>query len=81
MHAAYTWAIADALDCAGVEVPYPQLDVRLRSLFGHEGDTALGALRLDVPRPAHPSPTASPVSTNDAADDVSRPLPNEDAPG
>lgn len=81
MHAAYTWAIADALDCAGIEIPFPQLDVRLRSMFGHQGDTALGALRLDVPRPAQPSPTASPLSTNDAADDVSRPLPNEDIAG
>lgn len=78
MHAAYTWAIADALECAGVEVPFPQLDVRLRSLFGQEGDAALGALRLEVPSAAQ-AQTPSSVSTNDAADDVSRPLPAQDA--
>jgi small-conductance mechanosensitive channel len=49
MHAAYTWAIDDALCKAGIEIPYPQLDVRLRSLFGHEGDAALEALNLHPP--------------------------------
>ena len=47
MQAAYTWAIADALERAGVEVPYAQIDVRLRSLFGEEGSGALRALRLE----------------------------------
>jgi len=47
MHAAYTWLIADALDGAGVEIPFPQTDLRLRSVFGREGDEALRALGLD----------------------------------
>jgi small-conductance mechanosensitive channel len=77
MHAAYTWAIADALERAGVEVPFPQVDVRLRSLFGQEGREALSALRLEEPQPraAPASPTAG---TNDAADDLRRPMPPMD---
>jgi len=77
MQAAYTWAIADALECAGVEVPFAQLDVRLRSLFGQEGDAALRALRLEPPvAAARPSAAPNPMSVNDAADDLARPLPD-----
>lgn len=81
MHAAYTWAIADALECAGIEVPFPQMDVRLRSLFGHEADDALTALRLDHPKAATRRGHApSPITTNDAAEDLARPLPPPDEP-
>jgi len=73
MHAAYTWAIADALEGAGIEVPFPQMDVRVRSLFGHEGAAALSALRLDTPAERDAARPAE--TTNDAADDVARPLP------
>jgi small-conductance mechanosensitive channel len=38
MHAAYTWAIDDALRAAGIEVSLPQREIRIRSLFGREGD-------------------------------------------
>jgi small-conductance mechanosensitive channel len=77
MHAAYTWAIAEALECAGIEVPFAQMDVRLRSLFGQEGEDALKALRLDRSELAAPeAPHApAPASTNDAAQDLARPLP------
>ena len=76
MHAAYTWAIADALERAGIEIPVPQMDVRLRSLFGEQGTEALKALRLEAPQ-QHVA--AGPVeTTNDAADDLARPLPEPD---
>ena len=77
MHAAYTWAIADALDGAGIEIPFPQTDLRLRSVFGREGDEALKVLGLapdtvstdePAPPPADPTPRAPPV--NDAAEDL-----------
>ena len=58
MHAAYTWAIDDALRKAGIEIPFPQRDVRLRGLFGQEGEAALSALRLEHPEPAAPEPAA-----------------------
>ena len=80
MHAAYTWAIADALDAAGVEIPFPQTDLRLRSVFGREGDEALKVLGL-TPQPAPPS-ASTPAPTdpvhrappvNDAAEDLMTP--------
>jgi len=81
MHAAYTWAIADALDSAGVEIPFPQTDLRIRSVFGHEGEDALDTLGLrrgpsrpaaaPEPPPSDPRPKAPPV--NDAADDLMTP--------
>jgi small-conductance mechanosensitive channel len=82
MKAAYTWAIADALDDAGVEIPNPQLDVRLRSLFGLEGEQALDALRLDRPQPRAAQPTNACVGDNDAAEELSQPMltPEEDDP-
>lgn len=73
MNAAYTWAIDDALRKAGIEIPYPQRDIRLRTLFGEEGEDALAALSLQhARRPAAVAPTAS---INDAADDLLRPAP------
>jgi len=82
MHAAYTWLIADALEAASIEVPFPQMDVRLRSVFGREGDAALDALgllrdagpleRKSVGRRADPPPSQRGATTvvNDAAEDL-----------
>jgi len=74
MHAAYTWLIADALEEAGIEIPFPQTDLRLRSIFGHEGDEALNILGLKragtkpaVPPVARPAPTPT---VNDAAEEL-----------
>jgi small-conductance mechanosensitive channel len=81
MHAAYTWAIAEALECADIEVPFPQLDVRLRSLFGQEGGKALDALKLEhgeAERPA--AEPREPGRNNDAADELAKPLPPLDPP-
>lgn len=73
MHAAYTWAIADALERAGIEVPYAQMDVRLRSLFGQQGEEALRALKLEPSEEHRPETRGETV--NDAAEDLARPLP------
>ncbi len=71
MHAAYTWLIADALDAAGIEVPFPQTDLRIRSAFGLEGDEALKRLGYGVGAPPRPvAPQRSAKTANDAADDV-----------
>jgi small-conductance mechanosensitive channel len=91
MHAAYTWAIADALDTAGIEIPFPQTDLRIRSVFGREGDEGLEAMGLKTPqrRPASPPPEEPPAppTVNDAAEDlmqapdpVSEPAPPRDRP-
>lgn len=70
MRAAYAWAIDDALRKASVEIPFPQVDVRLRSLFGREGEKALDALRVER-EPAGPAGEDSFAPThNDAADEL-----------
>lgn len=74
MHAAYTWAIAEALERAGVEIPFPQMDVRLRSLFGKEGEAARRALRLEEPEAVREAPAPGAPTVNDAADDLARPF-------
>ena len=71
MEAAYTWAIDDALRKAGIEIPFPQRDIRIRSLFGHEEDAALAAARLERPRSRAEAPAVS--TTNDAAEDLQQP--------
>ena len=88
MHAAYTWLIADALDEAGIEIPFPQTDLRLRSIFGREGDEALRALGLQGLDKAVEAPVVRPTaarSTNDAAEELLNPASDaeidEDAPG
>lgn len=80
MNAAYTWAIDDALRAAGVEIPYPQRDVRVRAFFGEEGEDALEALNLH--RKPHAIPAAPTPTVNDAAEDLLRPEPEPvpDAP-
>lgn len=77
MHAAYTWLIADALDASGIEVPFPQTDLRLRSIFGREGDEALAALGLQRPAMGAHEPQPSPPrrTTNDAAEELLDPPP------
>lgn len=79
MNAAYTWAIDDALCKAGIEIPYPQRDIRIRSFFGEEGDDAMAALNLQ--RKPHAIAEAPAVtSVNDAAEDLLRPEPEPDPP-
>ena len=67
MHAAHTWAIDDALRSANIEVPFPQMDLRVRSLFGREGEPALESLGLDVKPSSPATPPANPT-INDAAE-------------
>ena len=50
--AAYTWAIEDALGKAGLDIPYKQMDLHVRSVFQRQGDEALKALGLQQTRHA-----------------------------
>ena len=70
-HAAYTWAIEDALRAGGFEVPFPQREVRVRSVFGEEGDEARQTLGLTGHHGAEP-PDVRRDSVNDAAEDLLR---------
>ena len=74
-----TQASPEALDQAGIEIPFPQTDLRIRSLFGREGDDALEVMTTGkAPRPK-PAPrkqkkkAASSASENDAAEDLMQP--------
>lgn len=78
MNAAYTWALADALEAAGIQTAYPRLDLRLDSLFGQEGEEALAALKLHRPRPSKPPPVERAGADNDAAEEVDRPFDEPD---
>ena len=71
MQAAYNWAIEDALSKAGVEIPYQQIDLRVRELFGRQGEDALQTLKLDAapPSPA-PARSSAPDVPNDAAESL-----------
>jgi len=79
MNAAYTWALAEALEAAGIQTAYPRLDLRLDSLFGREGDEALSALNLLRPRPPKAPPAERAPCENDAAQEVYRPFDEPDA--
>jgi small-conductance mechanosensitive channel len=70
MHAAYTWAIDDALRKADIEIPFPQIDLRVRSLFGREGEEALAAAGFNAARVAETRRAAPTQTTNDAAEAV-----------
>jgi small-conductance mechanosensitive channel len=73
MQAAYVWAIDDALRQAGIEIPFPQRDIRVRSVFEREGEDAFHALGY-APKPAEaPAEPRAIPSRNDAAHDTMRP--------
>ena len=45
VRAAYLWELDTALKKYGIEIPFPQRDLNIRSLFGLEGEDALKVLR------------------------------------
>ncbi len=52
VHAAYCWAIETALSKHGIEIPFPQRDLHIRSCFGEkaaDGLRALGAIAGKTP--------------------------------
>lgn len=76
--AAYTWLIDDALRGAAIEIPYPQRDIRVRGLFGEEGEDALTSLKLEpASRRRKAAKAARGGSSNDAAADLEREDPEE----
>lgn len=74
--AAYCWAIETALTRYCIEMPYPQRDLHLRSVFGLRGEEALNTL---VSREVHTTAPVAPtlsgrereeLARNDAAEEV-----------
>jgi small-conductance mechanosensitive channel len=86
--AAYLWALDTALCKYGIEIPFPQQDLHIRSLFGREGNAGLAAWRGEetgearaVPHVAEPERDATikhheraELASNDAQLDVQRQL-------
>ena len=75
VQAAYYWAIDDALREAGIEIPFPQRDLHVRSLFGLENSDARQFVRPDTPIPDHvhvKHEAESEATTNDALDEALR---------
>ena len=70
-HAAYTWAIEDALRGGGFEIPLPQQELRVRALFGEQGEAARRTLGLQADGAEEAAPEVH-VSVNDAAEDLAR---------
>ncbi|MDJ0335502.1 mechanosensitive ion channel [Salinibacterium sp. G-O1] len=73
--AAYNWALHSALEAHGIEIPFPQSDLHVKTLLGLSGEDARRALGLaETAEPADAvSRAAQPVdaaSDNDAVDDV-----------
>jgi len=84
--AAYNWALHSALHKHQLAIPFPQRDLHLRSVLGHEGNEALAvllgkAVAVDTPAPAPAQPTPrerAALADNDAQHDVEREL--QDSP-
>lgn len=73
VHAAYCWAIDDALRSAGIEIPFPQRDLHVRSLFGLEAQAAQRFVR-GIPESelqTGPEPAVA-ASANDALEEAVR---------
>lgn len=70
-HAAYTWAIEDALRGGGFEIPLPQQELRVRALFGEQGEAARRTLGLQADGAGEALPEVH-ASVNDAAEDLVR---------
>ena len=80
INAAYLWEIDTAMRAHGIEMPFPQRDLNLRSLFGISGEAALAAMqgqKLNVsgnqeaqPAEAMSAHERATLSGNDAGEDV-----------
>ncbi|MDO9472472.1 MAG: mechanosensitive ion channel [Caulobacter sp.] len=73
IQAAYTWAIDDALRNADIEVPVPQRDLHVRSVFGEETDAARRTLKLESTGVTPSKGRRRRASTNDAIEDTLAP--------
>jgi small-conductance mechanosensitive channel len=75
VRAAYLWEIETALAHAHLEIPFPQRDLHVRSLFGLEKDEALAAVRGERVQPRESAGRDRPRplrAENDAALEVKR---------
>ncbi len=79
IQAAYLWELDTSLREHGIEVPYPQRDLRLRSAFGLEGARAVAALLPGRQAPAPAPQEAGEAETGAIAPHERRALAGNDA--
>lgn len=73
VHAAYCWAIDDALREAGIEIPFPQRDLHVRSVFGLQGEEAQRFVKGQEPdRSAQMQEADAKSGPNDALEEALR---------
>ena len=86
--AAYLWELDTALKAHGIEIPFPQRDLNLRSAFGLSGAEAIAALRGEAPSTTAATTDAATVlapgeraalARNDAQADTQRVIEEEAA--
>ena len=70
--AAYNWELETALARHGLEIPFPQRDLHLRSAFGLRDKDAWAALGRPAPKETQDSPPPVRSGGNDATEDVKR---------
>ncbi len=88
VNAAYCWALETALRRHGIEIPFPQRDLHVRSVLGFDRAATLrqaleGGQRAAEPPPAAPALSAAErveLSSNDALEDALTPAPTNSAP-
>ncbi|MDO4708676.1 MAG: mechanosensitive ion channel [Pseudomonadota bacterium] len=87
VRAAYLWELETTLKKYGIEIPFPQRDLNIRSLFGLEGEDALNVLRgaqavsprLRRIRHALSEEERAQLARNDARMDAEREIEESDA--
>ena len=72
VRAAYLWELDTAFKQHGIELPLPQRDLRVRSLFGLEGEAALLALRGQDPATASTPSMEAEHATHTRLDEAER---------
>jgi small-conductance mechanosensitive channel len=72
--AAYNWELESSLARHGLEIPFPQRDLHVRSVLGLQDDQAWTALGRKAPRASETGDRtpASRAGGNDATEDVER---------
>ena len=89
--AAYLWELDTALKAHGIEIPYPQRDLHLRTAFGLSGEQAVALLRggpdlpADASRPSSVEPAQvssherAALARNDETEDTRRQIASDAA--
>lgn len=88
VQAAYNWALHTALEKHGIEIPFPQRDLHVRSLFGRAGEEGRNLLRdlsgadaeilaRELAGMRHPRPAGGDAGGNDAQREVQRQIDSE----